>query len=376
MMAMRIVADENMPLVPEFFGALAEIRRLPGRDIRAADVAAADALLVRSVTRVDAALLEGSALRFVGTATIGTDHLDLPALAARGITVASAPGCNARAVGEYVATVLASLAEEQGWTPAQRTLGIVGLGNTGRQVLALARTLGFTVLACDPFVTEPEAGVELVTRETLLQRADILSLHVPLTRDGPHATRHWLDAGALAGMRASLLINASRGAVVDNAALEAELRRRPQALTAVLDVWEGEPQLRASLLPLLRYGSPHVAGYSQEGKWRGTAMIHQAFCRHFGLPATASLAQLQPVVELPLLQAVQPGLAALLQQACPLPRDDQALRASLQAVDPAQAFDALRKHYPPRHEFTAWRMRLPAGDVRGAVLAALGFRLA
>lgn len=370
---MRIVADENMPLVPEFFGSQAEIRRLPGRDIRAADVADADALLVRSVTRVDAALLQGSAVRFVGTATIGTDHLDLPALAAMGVSVASAPGCNARAVGEYVATVLAALAEEQGWAPAQRTLGIVGLGNTGSQVLALARILGFPVLACDPFVTV--AGVEQVSREELLQRADILSLHVPLTREGEHATRHWLDAHALAGMRAGLLINASRGAVIDNAALEAELLRRPQALTAVLDVWEGEPSLRASLLPLVRYGSPHVAGYSQEGKWRGTAMIYAAFCRHFGLPARASLAQLQPAVDLPPLQVSTAGLAALLQQACPLPRDDHDLRASLQTADPARAFDDLRKHYPPRHEFTSRRLPLPAGDARRATLAALGFQL-
>lgn len=379
---MLIVADENMPLVDALFGGQAEIRRLPGRRIQAADVADADALLVRSVTRVDAHLLQGSRLRFVGTATIGTDHLDLPWLAAHGVAVASAPGCNARAVGEYVATVLVSMAEAQGWLPASRSLGVLGLGHTGQAVVTLAQALGFSVLACDPLLQAAQVevwrqrGVTLVSRSALLQQADILSLHVPLSREGEHATWHWLDGAGLQQMRASLLINCSRGAVVDNAALEAELLRRGGRLSAVLDVWEGEPCVRPSLLAQVGYGSPHVAGYSQEGKWRGTAMIHAAFCRHFGLPAGPGLAAVQPRPELPALVATGSGLAAVLQQACPLPRDDAALRASLQAAEPALAFDALRRDYPPRHEFTAHRVQLAAGDVRAARLQALGFRLA
>lgn len=375
---MRLLADENMPLVPEFFGDLGELRRLPGRRITAADVAGADVLLLRSVTRVDEALLGDSALRFVGTATIGTDHLDLAALAARQVQVASAPGCNARAVGEYVATVLAVLSAEQGWAPPERTLGIVGLGNTGSQVAALAKVLGFRVLGCDPAVSLP--GVDMRSLPALLDEADILSFHVPLTRQGPHPTFHLLDAGRLAGLRpGTVLINSSRGEVVDNRALLAELVKDGRGLTAVLDVWEGEPHVMPALLERVRFGSPHVAGYSQEGKWRGTEMIYRALCATLGRPATLSLQALQPA-GLPPPLAVDAGLpmarllAFVLSRACDLARDDAALRASLKEADPALAFDGLRKDYPVRREFTAHRVALPAGHAAWPTLLALGFR--
>lgn len=373
---MRVVADENMPLVAECLAGH-EVRRLPGRRLSRDDLLQADALLVRSVTRVDAALLAGTPVRFVGTATIGTDHLDLAALAGLGIRVAAAPGCNARAVGEYVATVLATLAAEQGWDPAARTLGVVGLGNTGREVLALARILGLRVLGCDPHVAL--AGVETVTLPELLARADIVSLHVPLRRDGPHPTFHLIDAAALARLPDhAILVNASRGEVVAGAALEAALAARP-GLTAVLDVWEGEPRVDPGLLARVRLGSPHVAGYSQEGKWRGTAMVCAALCAQFGLAPPPPLASLLAAVPAPApLQPAGAGaaqrLAALLQQACPLPRDDAALRASLAAPDPGAAFDALRRHYPARREFTAQRVALPAGDALWPLLQDLGFR--
>lgn len=375
---MRLLADENMPLVPEFFSGFGELRRLPGRQISRADVAAADVLLLRSVTRVDAELLADARLRFVGTATIGTDHLDLAALAGRGVVVASAPGCNARAVGEYVATVLSVLAVEQGWSARQRTLGVVGLGNTGSQVARLARVLGFRVLGCDPVVSLH--GVESRTLDDLLAEADILSFHVPLTRQGLDATWHLLDADRLAGLRpGTVLINSSRGEVVDNRALLAELSRPGRGLTAVLDVWEGEPALLPELLARVRFGSPHVAGYSQEGKWRGTEMIYRALCAFLGVPAPLGLVALQPPglpapLQVDAALTAEQVLAAVLAQACDLARDDAALRASLAAPDPALAFDELRKHYPVRREFTAQRIALPASHAAWPVLLALGFR--
>ncbi|MDI1301139.1 MAG: 4-phosphoerythronate dehydrogenase [bacterium] len=376
---MRFVVDENMPLLSEFFGDLGEIVHLPGRAISRADLLAADALLVRSVTRVDRGLLEGTAVRFVGTATIGTDHIDKAGLAALGITVASAPGCNARAVGEYVATVLATLADEQGWQPQQRTLGVIGLGNTGCQVMRLAAVLGFRVLGCDPFVSVP--GIEMRTFTELLAEADIVSLHVPLTSTGPHPTHHLFGAGQLASLRSgSILINSSRGEVVDNPALEHLLQRRPEALTVVLDVWEGEPTVRPGLLERVRFGTPHVAGYSQEGKWRGTEMIYRAFCAAKGMAPRHSLSGLLPSSALlqPLTASsdapVSRVLRDILQQACPLRRDDAALRASVPGPDPAAAFDALRKSYPSRREFTAHAVALPAAHPASAVLAALGFQ--
>ncbi|HEX4869989.1 MAG TPA: 4-phosphoerythronate dehydrogenase [Moraxellaceae bacterium] len=372
---MRVVADENMPLVADCLAGH-EVRLLPGRRITRADLLDADALLVRSVTRVGPDLVAGTPVRFVGSATIGTDHLDLAGLAALGVAVAAAPGCNARAVGEYVATVLARLAAEQGWAPADRTLGVVGLGNTGGAVVDLARRLGFRLLGCDPFVAR--ADLEQVTLDELLGRADIVSLHVPLTRGGPHPTHHLLDAAALARLPdPAILVNACRGEVVDGTALAAALAARP-ALTAVLDVWEGEPRVAPALLARVHVGTPHVAGYSQEGKWRGTAMACAALCARLGAPPPPPLAALLATVPAPAPLVPPPGppaarLAALLQQACPVARDDTALRASVRAPDPGAAFDALRRDYPPRREFTAHRVVLAADDPLAPLLQALGF---
>lgn len=372
---MRIVADENMPLVPECLVGH-QIRRLPGRALRREDLLEADALLVRSVTRVDRALLEGTPVRFVGTATIGTDHIDSAALADLGIRMAAAPGCNARAVGEYVVTALASLAAEQGWDPAGRTLGLVGLGNTGRAVVALARALGFRVLGCDPFVTLP--GLPQLPFEALLREVDILSLHVPLVREGAHPTWRLLDAAALARLPAdAILINACRGEVVAGADLLAALQARP-GLTAVLDVWEGEPRVDPALLQRVRFGTPHVAGYSQEGKWRGTEAVCRALCATFDLPAPRPLTDLLADLPAPpplVATAAPPAvlLGELLQQACPLARDDAALRRAVAGPDAAAAFDALRRDYFPRREFTARRVVLPAGHPLWPVLVGLGF---
>ncbi|MDQ8037548.1 MAG: 4-phosphoerythronate dehydrogenase [Pedobacter sp.] len=375
---MRLLADENMPLLAEFFGDFGELRALPGRHMSPADVQAADVLLVRSVTPVSRELVAGSSLRWVGTATIGTDHIDKAALSEQGIALASAPGCNARAVGEYVVTALAMLAHEQAWLPQQRTLGIIGLGNTGSAVARLAAAMGFRLLGCDPAVELP--GVPARTLPELLAEADILTLHVPLLKDGPHATRNLLGEAELSALRSgSILFNCSRGSVVDNAALDRLLATRPGQLTAILDVWEGEPRISASLLEKVHTGTPHVAGYSQEGKWRGTAMLYQRLCEFLGQPATVSLESVQPA-GLPAPLTVDAALSApavlasVLLQACPLRRDDAALRASMNAADPAAAFDALRKNYPPRREFTAHRLVLPADHSAWPVLSALGFR--
>ncbi len=375
---MYLLADENIPLLSEFFAGFGELHTLAGRGMRAEDVALADVLLVRSVTKVSRDLVAGSQLRWVGTATIGRDHVDSAALAEKGIALVSAPGCNARAVGEYVATTLALLAKEQAWRPQDKTLGIVGLGNTGRAVAELAAVLGFRLIGCDPAVKLP--GVSSVDFDVLLAEADILTFHVPLTHSGPHATRHLLDAAALAALPAGrILINCSRGAVVDNAALLMHLRRYPGRITVVLDVWEGEPCLDPALLQAVRLGSPHVAGYSQEGKWRGTAMLYEQFCRFMGVPAAIALEAVQPP-ELPRPLHVPAGLsvpevlAGVMTQACPLLDDDAALRASMAANDRGAAFDALRKCYPPRREFTAQRVILPAVHPAWPILAGLGFR--
>lgn len=387
---LRLVADENMPGVEAccaHLGCDIEVVRRPGRGMTAADVAGADILLVRSITQVDAALLAGSPVRFVGTATIGTDHLDIPWLEEQDIAWASAPGCNARAVGEWVLDVLVQLAAEQGVVLAGRTLGIIGLGHVGRQVAQLVRHLGIRVVACDPFLTAADlppalADVPLLALNELLAVVDMVTVHTPLTRSGPHPTHHLLDADQLARLRpGAWLINAARGPVVANAALSAALTRG--GLTAVLDVWEGEPNLDAGLLAQVRQGSPHIAGHSLEGKWRGTWQIIDAAARHLGLSFPVSLPELLPNEGARDLHLAPPGtastaarLAALLNDVIDLAGDDARLRAARQEPQPAAAFDRLRKTYPIRREFPAHRVLIdPAttDDPLPPVLKALGF---
>lgn len=385
---MLIVADENMPLLDEFFGDLGEIRRFPGRSLAAADVAGADLLLVRSVTRVGAGLLGESRPRFVGSATIGTDHIDLEWLAGEGIPFASAPGCNAVAVAGYVATLLALYAEERQVPASGLRLGVIGCGNVGRAVLPCAQALGHEVAVCDPWL-EPAAlpeGVAVMDLDGLLAWADVLTLHVPLTRSGPHPTHHLLDAARLRAGHWQLLINTARGPVVDNRAL-AELLATDTGRSAVLDVWEEEPAVSPALLRRVRYGTPHVAGYSVEGKWRGTAMIYEAACRRLGITPQTNLAAIRAARgDRPEALRWAGSLAATLAAVCDIAGDDTRLRAvvSDDRVATAAAFDRLRREYRERREFSHYRLvGLPpaVAGPRGTaqtktpreVLAALGF---
>lgn len=355
---MRIVADENIPLLDEFFAGFGEIRRLPGRAIDRAALADAELLLVRSVTRVDRALLAGSPVSFVGTCTIGTDHLDLDYLRQAGIGWASAPGCNARGVVDYVLGSLLVLAEQQGVALSTRTYGVVGAGQVGGRLVEVLRGLGWRVLVCDPPRQAAEGG-DFVGLEQLLAECDVLSLHTPLDR----STHHLLDASRLARLKpGGWLINASRGAVVDNPAL-CELLGRRNDLQVVLDVWEGEPQLDVELAGLCRIATPHIAGYSLDGKLRGTAQIYQAACRHLGREQTQSLDELMPAPwlgELALDAAADPAwaLATLCRAVYDPRRDDADLRRSLRgdAAGRRAAFDALRKHYPMRREIDGLRV--------------------
>ncbi|MDH1731189.1 4-phosphoerythronate dehydrogenase PdxB [Pseudomonas chengduensis] len=367
---MHLVADENIPLLDEFFAAFGSLRRLPGRAITAADVRDADLLLVRSVTQVNRALLEGSRVRFVGTCTIGTDHLDLDYFAAAGIAWSSAPGCNARGVVDYVLGSVLTLAEREGADPAARVYGVVGAGQVGGRLVNLLRGLGWQVRVCDPPRQAAEGG-DFVSLERIIEECDVISLHTPLDA----STRHLFDAARLAALRpGTWLINASRGAVVDNAALRSLLPQRPD-LKAVLDVWEGEPQADAELAALCQLATPHIAGYSLDGKLRGTAQIYQACCRALGVAEQVSLADLLPapwLSELSIDGSADPAwaLASICRAVYDPRRDDADFRRSLVGdADTRRAgFDRLRKHYPMRREIDGLRVRIQ-GD--SAPLAAL-----
>ncbi|MCG4453471.1 MULTISPECIES: 4-phosphoerythronate dehydrogenase PdxB [unclassified Pseudomonas] len=379
---MQIVADENIPLLDEFFAGFGEVRRLPGRGIAAAAVADAELLLVRSVTRVDQALLEGSAVRFVGTCTIGTDHLDLDYFAQAGIGWASAPGCNARGVVDYVLGSLLLLAEQQGVELATRTYGVVGAGEVGGRLVEVLRGLGWRVLVCDPPRQLAEGG-DFVSLEQVIAECDVLSLHTPLERGGAQPTHHLFDARRLAQLKpGAWLINASRGAVVDNPALRELLKQRDD-LQVVLDVWEGEPQVDVELAGRCRIATPHIAGYSLDGKLRGTAQIYAAVCAHFGWPPAVSLDELMPapwLSELSLDAGVDPAwaLTTVCRAVYDPRRDDADFRRSLRGDTASQraAFDALRKHYPMRREIDGLSVKLQ-GDAPQLVrmIKALGATL-
>lgn len=376
---MLIIADDNMPLLDAFFGDLGEIRRFAGRYIEPGDLVGADAVLVRSVTRVDGPLLARSSPRFVGTATIGTDHVDIAELVRRGVSFSAAPGCNANAVAEYVVTVLALFAKATGKTGlGGYRLGVVGCGAVGGRVLDLATKLGLECAVTDPLLPESAlpAKVRSMPLDVLMAWADIVTLHVPLTFDGKAPTWHLLDERRLRAGRWRLLVNTARGPVVDNEALLKVLSEEPDR-RAVLDVWESEPEVSPELLSRVWIGTPHVAGYSAEGKWRGTAMLRVAAGRSLGLGPGRSLSEiLVEQGDSPASLAWQGSLPATLESCCPVLRDNQALRHAVDGAGQgiAKAFDDLRKNYPERREFSHYRITQAPRDAVG-LLAALGFAI-
>lgn len=361
---MLIVADENIPLLDAFFAGFGEIRRLPGRAIDAQAVRDADILLVRSVTRVDRALLDGSSVRFVGTCTIGTDHLDLDYFEQNAINWSSAPGCNARGVVDYVLGSLLTLAEIEGVELSSRTYGVVGAGEVGGRLVEVLRGLGWKVLVCDPPRQAVEGG-DFVCLEQVLKECDVISLHTPLSKTGERPTWHLFDHARLNRLRpGAWLINASRGAVVDNNALREVLLER-EDLQAVLDVWEGEPQVDIALAELCVLATPHIAGYSLDGKQRGTAQIYAAYCAVRGEEPRVVLADLLPepwLANVTLNAATDPdwALAMLCRGVYDPRRDDADFRRSLVVSGEEQrlAFDVLRKQYPARREVDGLRVRI------------------
>jgi len=368
---LRIVADENIPGLENWFGDLGEITRLPGRTMTRAQLAAADVLLVRSVTRVDAVLLQDTPVRFVGSCTIGTDHLDIPWLEGQGIHWSAAPGCNANSVVEYVFCALAALSED--WRG--RRFGIVGCGNVGGLLHQRLRQLGIACQVYDPWLPDnPDAA----TLETVLQQ-DIICLHAPLVKDGPHPSLHMLDAQALGQIRPdAVLISAGRGAVIDNAAL-LRLLEDQRPFTAVLDVWENEPDINLQLLDRVDLGSPHIAGYSHDGKLAGTRMIREALNAALQLNVPAAAGSADTSEQPKTISTTESGFAAvrdLLLQMYDPRADDRRLRAAATDSAPmAQSFDLLRKQYPKRLEFSHFHVQAPQLDAETLQqLAILGLK--
>ena len=372
---MRILADENMPYAVELFRQFGEVITKAGRAITADDLQDIDILLVRSITRVDSQLLaKANRLQLVGTATIGIDHLDTALLDARGIAWCNAPGCNATAVAEYVISAMLVIAERQQQPLAGKTLAIVGAGNIGSRLQKKAEALGLRTLLCDPPLQQAGDPRDFVNWNQVTE-ADIISLHVPITREGPHATHHLVDAALLAKLRpGTLLINSCRGDVVDNHALLNALQQGKD-LQVVMDVWQNEPTVSQPLLDKVDVATPHIAGYSLEGKARGTWMLYQAWCERQALPVATPLESLLPKAAIAGMQLNGTLDAALIKRLVhgvyDIRRDDAEMR---HLGRNGGGFDGLRKGYWQRREFSSMTLSgLSQAD--GELAKALGYKI-
>nr|WP_280516022.1 4-phosphoerythronate dehydrogenase PdxB [Photorhabdus heterorhabditis] len=367
------MVDENMPYAEQLFQQLGDVQAIPGRPVPEDVLDHADAFMVRSVTKVDEKLLKGSTIKFIGTATAGTDHVDQRWLSQAGIGFSAAPGCNAIAVVEYVFSALMLLAERDNFELKDKVVGIVGVGNVGSRLAERLSVLGIQILLCDPPRADRGDVGEFWPLEKLVKEADILTFHTPLNKSGPYKTHHLVSTELLSALPDNrILINASRGEVVDNQALLAELESGKK-LSVVLDVWEPEPDLSLPLLELVDIGTPHIAGYTLEGKARGTTQVYEAYCEFLGQSDKVALSDLLPEPDFSRItlqgRVTQSTLKRLIHLVYDVRRDDAPLR---QVAGQKGQFDHLRKNYLERREWSSLTVCCDNKE-SAELLAALGF---
>jgi len=374
---MKIVADNKIPYLKGVLEPYAEVVYKPGPEISNGDVRDADALIIRTRTKCDEELLKGSHVKFIATATIGFDHIDREYCRKNNISWTNAPGCNASSVQQYIASVLATLGSSISSIPEKPVIGIVGVGNVGSKVEKLARILGMDVLLNDPPRERAEGGTQWSTFREIQENADIITFHVPLISEGRDKTYHMAGREVLDRIHQdTVLINTSRGEVVDNAALKQALNNG-QIKTAILDVWENEPEIDRELLNLVKLGTPHIAGYSRDGKANGTAQSVRAVSRFFGLglddwyPGDVEPPQ-NPVIQLS-DQDIRPREAVYnaIKATYDVSEDDERLRRN------PEEFEKQRGNYPIRREFNAYTLSANSNlsDHTWQKLQALGFYL-
>ena len=374
---MKIICDNKIPFLRGALEPYADVLYLPGKETTAEDVRDADAIITRTRTACNAGLLEGSSVKVIATATIGFDHIDTAWCERNGIVWKNAPGCNSWSVKQYVTALLVSLARNRGLSLQGMTLGVVGVGNVGSKVADAASVLGMKVLLCDPPRARAEGAGGFVSLDEIISCSDIITLHVPLQKEGPDASWHLFDSERIAQLRPDqILINSSRGPVVDNKALKAALASHSIA-GACLDVWEGEPELDPELMSLLDISTPHIAGYSADGKANGTTAAVRVVSSVLGLPlggwkasGIPAPAQSQCFEIDACGKSEQEVLTEAILHSYDISADSDALRA-----EPA-AFERLRGDYPVRREFTYFTVSLTGGTASMAEkLSRLGFNV-
>jgi len=368
-MPVKIIADRNIPFVDECFSSIGDVEVIPGREMAGVAVRGADIMLVRSVTPVNSELLAGSKVRFVATATIGVDHVDTEYLAKDNIGFASAPGSNANSASEYVIAALLSVAQKKNYNLQGKSIGIVGAGNVGSRVAKKAADLGMKVYLNDPPLRRQTGDSKYLPIEELYD-CDFITLHTPLTLEGIDKTFHLADEKFFRLLKTGcVFLNTSRGAVVDSTALKRAIEAGKLG-AVVLDVWENEPNIDTELLEMVDIGTPHIAGYSLDGKVAGTIMVYEAACKYFVLEAKYGIEDFLPEPAVPLLDVdpeagtEQDVVRQTVEKIYDIGKDDSNLRQILNkpAERKGEFFDNLRKNYPVRREFHNTKIILATED--------------
>lgn len=370
---MRILADENIPYVHEFFDRFGEVTTAHGRTMSPADLDGIDILLVRSVTPVNAALLAESHVKFVGTCTIGTDHLDTHFLDERGIRYASAPGCNAAGVLQYDLAALSEM--DPTWM--NKRVGVIGHGNVGGLLARSLNALEVNVCAYDP-MRDPKNIPYLTSLQNVLS-CDVICMHTPYTVAGQYPTHHMIGRAELERIGSdAILLNAGRGGAIDNKALT-DVLSGAVSLKVVLDVWEHEPSIATDLIDLVDIATPHIAGYSFEGKLMGTAMIYKQLVSFLGLDRDqykVACNELLIDIKGPPSEIHVDSIQDAFQQTYSVVQDDQRTRRALceqNSDEVGKRFDQLRKTYPERRDFSHFRISCSSRTL-AAKLEKVGFQ--
>jgi len=367
---MKIICATSIPFATEVFGPLGELQIVDPARITPAIVRDADILITRSTLKVNRDLLEGSKVKFVGTCTIGHDHMDTGYLEKNGITWTASPGCNANSVAEYVAAALLCLAKRHGFQLRDKTIGIIGVGSVGRLVLKKAKALGMRALLNDPPLYEQTGDAAYRPLDEVLAKSDIITVHVPLTKTGNYPTFHLAGHDFFSRTKPGhIFINAARGAVLDSDFF-LDARLQGTISHAVIDCWEGEPAFRLDMMAAADLATPHIAGYSFEGRVMGTVQVYRKLCKFIGIEPKLSLDALLPPPPVPEIYfdaadlPEEKALVNIVGRIYDIAADDRRLRdiASADSGTRGDNFELLRKNYPMRREFRYTRVVLSNGD--------------